>query len=109
METSYTTNDSIGYSYLGRHLSTGRPRRKGRRSQFLGGERRAVVTAFTGARLYLDGEVPTLRAAAQAVGTTNISYIKAVLVLLQAEAHDVIEHVIEGASRCSRQPRSTKS
>jgi hypothetical protein len=73
----------------------GKKTRKGR-SQFLEGERRAVVTAVTGATLYRDGKASTLKSAAYQVGTTNVSYVKAALVLVQAEAFDLIERVIDG-------------
>jgi hypothetical protein len=68
--------------------------RKGR-SQFLCGQRRAVAAAFTAAKLYQTGNY-TLQEAAHAVGSNNIVYVEKALVLLEAEAHDVIERVIDG-------------
>jgi hypothetical protein len=83
-------------------VSTWEPRAKARRkkarrgrAQFVGNERRAVLAALTAAKLY-QAEACSLQEAAHAIGTTNVSYVRAALTLLQAEAYDVVERVLAG-------------
>jgi hypothetical protein len=64
------------------------PRRRQRasaRRHFRHGYRAAAVRAFTGAEIYLDKKVPNLAAAAMHCGS-NVQYVQAAIVLIQAEA-----------------------
>jgi hypothetical protein len=54
-----------------------------------------VVRATTGARLYLDGAVPTLAAAAESCGS-NVQYIRAAIDLLQAEDPSLLNLAMAG-------------
>jgi hypothetical protein len=76
---------------------TPRPRRQrasaGR--HFRNGHRAAVVRAVTGARLYLDGRVSSLAAAAEACGS-NINYIRAAVALLKADDPEILDLALEG-------------
>jgi hypothetical protein len=59
-------------------------RRASSRRHFRNGQRAAVVRATTGARLYLEKQVPTLAVAAEACGS-NVHYIRAAVDLLKAD------------------------
>ena len=72
-----------------------RPRRRRRRQLNSRGERRAVRQALTGAKLYLAGEFPSLKAAAEAVGV-SVRYVHAGVILLQAENADLLAQVLAG-------------
>ena len=65
------------------------------RRRFRNGHRAAVVRATTGARLYLDGRVPSLAAAAEACGS-NILYIRAAIVLLRATDPSLLTSAMAG-------------
>jgi hypothetical protein len=52
------------------------------RRHFRHGWRAAVVRAFTGARLYLDKQVPTLVQAAEGCGS-NVHYVRAAIVVIE--------------------------
>jgi hypothetical protein len=66
-----------------------------RRRHFRNGHRVAVVRAFTAARLYLNGQVPSLASAAEACGS-NIRYIAAAVVLLKGDDPSLPDRVIKG-------------
>ena len=65
------------------------------RRRYRHGRRAAAVRALTGARLYLAGEVPTLSAAADAVGSC-VAYVAAALILLRANNASLVQSVIAG-------------
>jgi hypothetical protein len=54
-----------------------------------------VVRATTGARLYLDGRVSSLAAAAEACGS-NINYIRAAVALLKAKDPSLLNLAMAG-------------
>jgi hypothetical protein len=58
--------------------------RQSPRRHFRNGHRAAVVRATTGARLYLDKQIPTLAAAAEACGS-NVQYVRAAITLLTTD------------------------
>jgi hypothetical protein len=71
---------------LERHLYRSpapRRQRASSRRHFRHGRRAAVVRATSGARLYLDGRVSSLAAAAEACGS-NVQYVRAVIAVLEA-------------------------
>jgi hypothetical protein len=76
---------------------TPRPRRQraSARRYFRNGHRAAVVRATTGARLYLDGRVPSLAAAAEACGS-NIFYVRSAIVLLKAADPSLLKSAMAG-------------
>jgi hypothetical protein len=59
--------------------------RQSARRHFRHGKRAAATRAFTGARLYLNGAVPTLAAAADSAGS-NVAYVQAAARACGAEA-----------------------
>ena len=74
---------------------TPRRQRASPRRHFRHGWRAAVVRAFTGAGLYLNGQVPTLTAAAERCGS-NPLYVRAALVLIKHETLIEQESVLRG-------------
>ena len=68
-------------------------RRRGRR--FRHGQRAAALRAQTGARLYLQGAVPSLVAAAEACGS-NPRYVEAAVIVLRSEDTVLLNHVLSG-------------
>jgi hypothetical protein len=78
------------------HLANGtRRRRQSARRHFRNGHRAAVVRATTAARLYLDGRAPSLAAAAEACGS-NITYVRAAIILIQGENTVLMRRVLAG-------------
>jgi hypothetical protein len=61
-----------------------RRQRASARRHFRHGWRAAVVRAFTAAGLYLNGQAPTLTAAAERCGS-NVLYVRAAIVLIKHE------------------------
>jgi hypothetical protein len=79
-----------------KHLGNGtRRRRQSARRHFRNGHRAAVVRATTAARLYLDGQAPSLVAAAEACGS-NINYIRAAVTLLKADDPSLLNSAMAG-------------
>ena len=72
-----------------------RRQRASARRYFRSGHRAAVVRATTGARLYLDGRVPSLAAAAEACGS-NILYVRSAIVLLKAADPSLLKSAMAG-------------
>ena len=87
----YTT-DTAPFNFGLRRLNIGngvqkRAQRRTHRSsrcRFRNGQRAAVVRALTAAKLYLNGEVPTLEAAAACCGS-SVVYVRAAVILIKAE------------------------
>jgi hypothetical protein len=65
------------------------------RRHFRHRQRAAVIRACTAARLYLIGEFPSLEAAAVGCGS-NIQYVRAAVVLLEAENATLFQQVLRG-------------
>jgi hypothetical protein len=65
------------------------------RRHFHNGQRTAVRRALTGAKLYLNGEVPTLEAAAVSCGS-NGTYITAMITVVKAESSAMLMNVLAG-------------
>jgi hypothetical protein len=65
------------------------------RCRFRNGQRAAVLRALTGARLYLNGEVPTLEAAAACCGS-GVVYVRAAVVLVKTENSTMLMDVLAG-------------
>jgi len=89
-----------GFAFAEPENRTTRRKRRSRprpsyRSQFKDGERRAVRRALTAAKLYLAGVVPTLATAAESCGT-SVPYVRAAIVLLQAEDPKLVSAVLHG-------------
>ena len=81
------------FAYIARedaHVKSGRRRRPHARRHHL-----APLRAVTGARLYLRGDVPTQRQAADAAGS-NMRYVVAAIAILQAEDLDLLNKVLNG-------------
>jgi hypothetical protein len=76
---------------------TPRPHRQraSARRHFRNGHRAAVVRAVTGARLYLNGAVPTLATAAESTGS-NVGYVQAAITLLRADNASLVSDVLAG-------------
>ena len=74
--------------------------RQSARRHFRHGKRAAATRAFTGARLYLNGAVPTLAAAADSTGS-NVAYVQAAIVLLKADNASLVQR---GPRRPRRDP-----
>jgi hypothetical protein len=72
-----------------------RRRRQSARRHFRHGQCAAALRAITGARLYLNGAVPTLAVAAESTGS-NPSYIQAALTLLRADNAPLVNEVLAG-------------
>jgi hypothetical protein len=72
-----------------------RRRYRSSRRHFERGARRAVVHAFTAARLYLDGTFATLRAAAQACGANTV-YTAAAIIILKTEDETLKIAILRG-------------
>jgi hypothetical protein len=79
-----------------------RPRRQSSRRPYQSSRRRyrngrvaAAVRACTGAQLYLGKMVPTITAAAEAVGS-NAKYVRAAVVLVKAENMTLLNSVLAG-------------
>jgi len=72
-----------------------RRRHRSPRCHFRYGRRRAVVRAFTAARLYIANAVPTLEAAAESCGS-NVAYVQAAIILLKAENASLMQDVLAG-------------
>jgi hypothetical protein len=70
-------------------------RRQSARRHFRNGHRAAVLRATTGARLYLDGQIPSLAAAAASCGS-NVKYIQAAIVLLKADDPSLLHLAMGG-------------
>jgi uncharacterized membrane protein YecN with MAPEG domain len=76
-------------------LRTTRRHRQSPRRHYKNGHRAAVVRAATAARLYLDGSVPSLAAAAEACGS-NIHYVRSAVALLKAEDSSLLGLAMAG-------------
>jgi hypothetical protein len=75
-----------------------RPRHRLRhrsRHQFHNGRRAAVLRAVTAARLWLNGQAPTLAAAAACCGA-SLGYVWAALILIKSENAAVMSDVLAG-------------
>ena len=74
-----------------------RPRRTRRsaRRHFRHGQCAAVLRAITAAKLYSTGGITTLEKAAESCGS-NISYVRAAIVLLKAENVTLLNRVLSG-------------
>jgi hypothetical protein len=70
-------------------------RRRSSRRRFRYGVRAAVVRALTGARIYLNGFVSTLAAAAYGCGS-NVIYVRAAVIVLKSENTALLDQVLEG-------------
>ena len=62
---------------------------------FRHGKCAAAVRAFTAARLYVAGAVPTLETAAESCGS-NVAYVQAALILLKANNAALVSDVLAG-------------
>jgi hypothetical protein len=82
----------------GEQASAQRKRRKYYRSarrRVRNGCRAAVMRALSGARRYLNGEVPTLDAAAAWCGS-NVTYVRAAVILIKSENTVLMRQVLGG-------------
>jgi hypothetical protein len=77
------------------------------RRHFRHGKRAAATRAFTGARLYLNGAVPTLAAAADSTGS-NVAYVQAAIVLLKADNASLVSDVLAGRVSILQAARSAR-
>jgi len=66
------------------------------RRLFRNQQRAAVIRAVTGAKIYLDGTLPTLAAAAIASGS-NAHYVGAAVTLLKSENSTLLSRALRGA------------
>ena len=68
---------------------------RNRRRRMRHGVCAAALHAVTAARLYLSGQIPNLFKAAESCGS-NVSYVRAAIILLRAENSTLLEHVLRG-------------
>jgi hypothetical protein len=73
-----------------------RHRYRSPRRHFRNQQRAAVLRAVTAAKIYLDGTLPTLAAAAIACGS-NVHYVGAAVTLLKSENGVLLGRVLRGA------------
>jgi hypothetical protein len=74
---------------------TNNGRRQSARRHFRGSVRAACMRAFTGGRLYLRGEFPTLEDAAAHVGSCK-PYVEAAITLIKSDDQQLIQRVMHG-------------
>ena len=73
-----------------------RHRYRSSRRHFRNQQRAAVIRGVTGAKLYLDGTLPTLATAATACGS-NAHYVSAAVTLLKSENSTLLSRALCGA------------